>query len=76
MPIYEYTCSKCGHAFEHLARTLSDGAKTCPKCGAPRPRKAFSSFAAHVPTGASRACDRCHTSPSCPMAGKHGCGSH
>ena len=74
MPIYEYTCIKCGHAFDHLARNLGDGAKTCPKCGAARPRKAFSSFAARVPTTASRSCDSCRTNPSCPMAGKHGCG--
>ena len=35
MPIYEYLCDKCGARFEHLARTLSDAATKCPKCGAP-----------------------------------------
>lgn len=75
MPIYEYACGKCGHAFERLARNLNDGAKTCPKCGAANPRKAFSSFSARVPTAASQACDRCSTSPSCPGAGKRCCGS-
>ncbi|MBL7076328.1 MAG: zinc ribbon domain-containing protein [Kiritimatiellae bacterium] len=44
MPIYEYVCGACGHAFEHLARTLSDGAEQCPKCGAAKPAKQFSSF--------------------------------
>ena len=74
MPIYEYTCSRCGASFEHLARTLVDVAKACPKCGAPKPRKAFSSFAARVPTAASKACDTCRTGPSCPSAGKGCCG--
>ena len=74
MPIYEYSCATCGHTFDHLARTLSDIAKSCPKCGAVKPQKGFSSFAARVPTAAAKACDRCSTNPSCPMAGKHGCG--
>ena len=34
MPIYEYACSACGQAFEHLARTLSDKPSKCPSCGA------------------------------------------
>ncbi|MDP6631121.1 MAG: zinc ribbon domain-containing protein [Kiritimatiellia bacterium] len=44
MPIYEYVCEACGCAFEHLARTLSDGAKKCPKCGAAKPVKQLSAF--------------------------------
>lgn len=59
MPIYEYQCKKCGHTFEHLARTLSDTAKKCPKCGASSPSKQYSTFstsegfhgAASCPTG-------------------------
>jgi putative FmdB family regulatory protein len=46
MPIYEYTCRKCGHGFEHLARRLSEPAPRCPKCGAAGPTKGFSSFSA------------------------------
>jgi putative FmdB family regulatory protein len=49
MPIYEYRCHACGHTFEHLARTLSDTAKTCPKCGARKPDKQLSTFNASVP---------------------------
>lgn len=74
MPIYEYVCSKCGHAFEHLARNLRDAAQACPTCGAARPSKVFSTFSARVPTPASKACDTCHTSPRCPGAGRGGCG--
>jgi putative FmdB family regulatory protein len=44
MPIYEYQCKKCGHTFDHLARTLSDTAKACPKCGARNPEKLISAF--------------------------------
>ena len=44
MPIYEYVCKDCGHAFEHLARTLSEPKPKCPKCGARNPAKQFSAF--------------------------------
>jgi putative FmdB family regulatory protein len=44
MPIYEYTCSKCGHSFEHLVRTLSAPVPACPECGASKPRKELSAF--------------------------------
>lgn len=34
MPIYEYECRKCGHAFDVLQK-VSDGAlRKCPECGA------------------------------------------
>ena len=46
MAIYEYECGKCGHAFEHLARRLSEPAPKCPSCGASRVRKQFSVFSA------------------------------
>ena len=33
MPIYEYECDKCGHAFEREQRMSEDPpVKTCPKC--------------------------------------------
>jgi putative FmdB family regulatory protein len=78
MPIYEYRCAKCGHRFEHLARTLADTAKTCPKCGARKPEKQLSTFNASVapdsPPCASGACPTgtCPTSAcptgTCPFA--------
>ena len=46
MPIYEYACRKCGHRFEHLARTLSSPAPECPSCGAASPEKQLSVFSA------------------------------
>lgn len=63
MPIYEYTCKACGHAFEHLARTLSDKPAACPKCGAKQFAKQFSTFA---PTAATpKGCGSCADAPAC-----------
>ena len=73
MPIYEYVCGKCGHVFDHLARNLADVARACPKCGAARPRKAFSTFSARVSSPAAKACDRCEATSACPAAGRGGC---
>lgn len=74
MPIYEYACRKCGAAFEHLARTLSDTAKACPECGAPTPEKQFSTFstsdsASEVPACARDACPTCPQLAACPAGG-------
>ena len=67
MPIYEYTCSKCGTRFEHLARSFSESAPPCPECGAENPRKELSVFAA-VEGGSSpvpASCPTCDTG-TCP----------
>lgn len=45
MPIYEYACCKCEKSFEVLVRTGRDIPAKCKFCGAPKPRKQFSSFA-------------------------------
>jgi putative FmdB family regulatory protein len=49
----------CGHAFEHLARTLGDKPAACPSCGAKRIAKQFSTFApaAAVPKGCRSCAD-------------------
>lgn len=44
MPIYEYLCSACGHAFEALVGTSER--PRCPECQSPRLEKQFSTFAA------------------------------
>ena len=47
MPLYEFTCRKCGHAFEELL-TLAEadgGDVKCPACGSKRVEKGFSAFA-------------------------------
>ena len=42
MPIYEYECDKCGHAFEREQRMTDPPVKTCPKCKARRVTKLIS----------------------------------
>jgi putative FmdB family regulatory protein len=39
MPIYDYTCKRCGHRFEQLVNR--DEAPACPACGAARPEREF-----------------------------------
>lgn len=52
MPIYEFECRDCGNRFETL-RPLGDTGKglKCPECGAGRPAKVFSTFAASSSSG-------------------------
>ncbi len=47
MPLYEYRCAECGHRFEVLQR-MGEGndGLACPRCGARRPAKQLSTFAA------------------------------
>ena len=32
MPLYEYECTKCGHAFEVVQKAHAPRLKKCPKC--------------------------------------------
>ncbi len=69
MPIYEYTCSRCETGFEHLARSLTDTPKKCPKCGSGRFSKQFSAFATTKTFQISSDCGGCAKAPACPAAG-------
>jgi putative FmdB family regulatory protein len=53
MPIYEYTCKKCGKEFEELV--MGDKRPACPECGGKSLAKKFSVFAAHA-SGAMPSC--------------------
>jgi putative FmdB family regulatory protein len=44
MPIYEYECKACGHAFEYLLLHNSPAAK-CPSCGKKNLQKMISKCA-------------------------------
>ncbi len=45
MPIYEYQCRACGHSFEELRRMRdADEIRECPKCGAKKVERQFSTF--------------------------------
>jgi putative FmdB family regulatory protein len=72
MPIYEYQCRACQHAFEHLARSSrSRAAVACPECGSQDTERQLSVFAARQGTGGGasmpEACERCgENGGSCP----------
>ena len=70
MPIYEYACDECGENFEVLVSSAKVKS-ACPKCGAKKISRRFSTFAAHV--GSSTPCK----SGVCPGGGEPvsgGCG--
>jgi len=41
MPIYDYHCDHCGHAFSAIQRFADDAIAVCPSCGKP-PRRLLS----------------------------------
>jgi putative FmdB family regulatory protein len=71
MPIYEYSCRKCGNRFEHLARRIGEAPPACPSCGTPKPRKEFSSFSTAGGHAAQSPCEAgaCPAADRCPSAG-------
>jgi putative FmdB family regulatory protein len=44
MPIYEYRCTKCEARFEEYLSTSDKPAPPCPKCGAKKPERLWSSI--------------------------------
>jgi putative FmdB family regulatory protein len=46
MPIYEYRCTKCGHAFSESMPIAEHGRRqpACPKCGARAAQPVISAF--------------------------------
>jgi putative FmdB family regulatory protein len=42
MPIYEYECSACGHAFDVLQKVSDAPLRKCPECGKPKLKKLIS----------------------------------
>jgi putative FmdB family regulatory protein len=76
MPIYEYRCAPCDHAFETLIRSSNDVAH-CPKCGNIEVAKQFSVPAAAQTGSASSSLPVCGN-PEAARAlgcGGGGCGS-
>ncbi len=47
MPLYEYSCEKCGHQFEKLMQMKSRDKSevACPQCGSDEVRRLLSTFA-------------------------------
>ncbi len=54
MPIYEYVCKRCGHAFEELIR--GDERPACPACGRNDAERQMSVPAAHTSGTGPSAC--------------------
>ncbi|MDP0500667.1 MAG: zinc ribbon domain-containing protein [Verrucomicrobiota bacterium JB022] len=52
MPLYEYTCQSCDHAFEALVQG-SQSQPSCPSCGSAELAKKWSTFAPSMGSGAS-----------------------
>ncbi|HEX7616522.1 MAG TPA: zinc ribbon domain-containing protein [Thermoanaerobaculia bacterium] len=51
MPLYEFTCRKCGATFEELvAASLDTLGVTCPECGSEKVEKLVSRFASGSPS--------------------------
>ncbi len=49
MPIYEYQCRSCKHAFQRLIMGKDEMRRlSCPRCGATRPKRLISMVAYHV----------------------------
>ncbi len=44
MPIYEYSCMRCGRRFEKLEKKATTETVECPYCGSTGLRKEVSSF--------------------------------
>ncbi|HPD16634.1 MAG TPA: zinc ribbon domain-containing protein [Planctomycetota bacterium] len=56
MPIYDYQCDACGHAFERQQRMSEAPVKKCPECG--RPVRRVIGAVAGIVRGASTPCAR------------------
>lgn len=78
MPMYEYRCEPCDHAFETLVRSSSD-TPTCPRCRGTELRKQFSVPAAARGNGPSSGllpmCQPAGPAPTLGGCGGGGCGS-
>lgn len=56
MPLYEYICRQCGHAFEVLQRMGERGDDLrCPTCGEVGAERQLSTFAGRAAQGSSAA---------------------
>lgn len=60
MPLYEFTCERCGATFEELVGAGLDGTGvTCPECGGEEVEKLVSRFASGGPSAGSGGGGQC-----------------
>jgi putative FmdB family regulatory protein len=62
MPLYGYSCNKCGRLFNVLVFGGTDRVISCPDCGADNVTKLISSFATGGSGSRSGSCDSKHFS--------------
>ena len=68
MPIFNFTCAKCGKSFETLLKNSSESA-ACPVCGSKKVKKELN----RISVGRSSS-GKCPNESVCPGAGTHTCG--
>ena len=73
MPIYEFTCKKCGEEFEELVSSGGGDVVECPKCSATAVERRMSAFAfksggKFTPSSGGSGCSSCSSS-SCSSCG-------
>lgn len=69
MPLYEFSCAKCGEQFEELVLSSKPEALAevaCPECGSHKVSKKVSTFASGVAGGSSTTATR---ASSCAPSG-------
>ena len=70
MPIFEYVCATCGHAFEAIV--LGEQKADCPKCHTAKLEQQLSRFSAHAHSSARPAATPCGQAACCMNNGR-GC---
>ena len=67
MPLYEFSCAKCGEQFEELVMSSKPEAiakVVCPECGSPKVKKKVSTFASGFSGGAATGASAASCAPS------------
>jgi putative FmdB family regulatory protein len=71
VPIYEYRCPRCEHAFEELVSfSGADDPRACPACDCTRAERKLSTFAVRV-AGSARSAGG--SGKGCAGCGKSSC---
>ena len=56
MPIYEYSCMKCGDRFEKLQKDITTHATDCPSCRSTEVKREISPFSPAGAVSSSTGC--------------------
>ncbi len=69
MPIYEFSCNKCGERFEKLLSSSDISAVTCTTCKSSDIKKMISSGSFRLKTPGSSTASRAPAAPACGRSG-------